>query len=1058
MSGSPSLAGRLMPRRSAATKASASFADQLSSPGSSSPSARSDDSFGGSGGERHAPSVKVRYGGKHKYHASPLKVTSTSSAEQSPTRKPRPTPKPKPVGKRAGRSGQSQKKRRRSRSRSREPASSLSSSPSPSTPKAHATKKARVEKPKLSPLDTAALSAPLPSKNEGEGEGEGSPLTEPDSPLTPVSGSPAVATSPISPGYASPPPFMKSLSQASASASASAKKAVSTPSAKNGAKRKLTRPHTISKAPPGSAKTLAEMVHTHTHTNGKGKGKDKGRSAYTEELGSFVFVLVGENGKVAAGERDGASGKGQRDVSVQIIESVTWWPARVSRMRSETSGALQVRLFGDNTPGSSSLSSSTTPSSSFPLASSSSLLPIESPSPANVRPMRTPSGELSFTDSTCRYTSGATKGDDGPPDPTSSSPGHEPPPRPKKRPKSAWQAAVDKMVEAEEQDKDGMPAFISSFRLDSDLDEDLDEDGDLADGDGNGKHAPASSGKDKVTKGTKGTSKRVFVDLLDVDDDDDDVDMDFGDDDDDDDLDYLSVRVGDFVLSWYPRTCEAYWPAKVIGIQEPVREPGGAKGKAKGRRKGRMYELEFMDGVRKALPKKKFFTNDEKGFVTCKVKRAVILGEWTSKVKDVDGPDDDDDANDSAKPPPFSSFSPSSSDPSQQRPRSPSPAPVLPPPAKEAFADLPLRTQLAYVKPVLLATLRGAYAPALARHRAFMKGGAARAGIQKDAGVRGEMGTTDVAELRALISEWVLRGETRGRPGVGEDVEENEGGQGVGVDVVPMDVDRRGPEVGEEGENVDVTNGNGHVEAPGPGTGEACPDTNHPLAIGGTDSSALTSAKPSDASHQPDGEAQQGGNAIGQTSSQNDPYETVEVGAVPSGAPGLPRERETEADALSQGRAGAEAQHKVPIEVEAKTVVKEGAGHADEERGDATAEASQAISRKPFGCEEYESLAGHEKVAYCTDVLLREAVQQLHLWRAGDRTSVDLLPEAEEARLHAIAVGKMEYRDWVWDVVRMRKAQARLHSKREEPKNAAAAASASGGTRSRPRTSTVSRR
>jgi len=310
-------------------------------------------------------------------------------------------------------------------------------------------------------------------------------------------------------------------------------------------------------------------------------------------------------------------------------------------------------------------------------------------------------------------------------------------------------------------------------------------------------------------------------------------------------------------------------------------------------------------------------------------------------------------------------------------------------------------------------------------------------------------------ELRALISEWVLRAEeTQRRAWAGvralEDADEVVG-QEAGV--VLMDVDRQGPEVGEEGENVDMTNGHGHAEAPG--TGKACPDTIHPLAIGSTDSPASDSAKPSDASHQVDGEAQQEGSAIGQTSSETHPNETVEVGAVPSGAPGLPHERETQADASSQARAGPETQHKAPIEVEVK--VEGGAGHGDEKRGDASAHASQTMSRKPFGCDEYESLAGHEKVAYCTDVLLREAVQQLHLWRAGDRTDVDLLPEPEEARLHAIAVGKMEYRDWVWDVVRMRKAQARLHSRREEPKKAAAA-STSGGTRSRPRTSTISRR
>ncbi|KAF8550465.1 hypothetical protein OG21DRAFT_1419643 [Imleria badia] len=113
--------------------------------------------------------------------------------------------------------------------------------------------------------------------------------------------------------------------------------------------------------------------------------------------------------------------------------------------------------------------------------------------------------------------------------------------------------------------------------------------------------------------------------------------------------------------------------------------------------------------------------------------------------------------------------------------------------------------------------------------------------------------------------------------------------------------------------------------------------------------------------------------------------------------------------------------------------------------------------------QEFETLSGVEKLdasasLYCLNILLPESIQQLLLWRSGDRTSAALLSPEEEQRLHDAGARKAAETDWVDDVMRLRVAQARLwgvdlNKKAEEKK----ADVAQGGTRSRPQRGTVSR-
>lgn len=94
------------------------------------------------------------------------------------------------------------------------------------------------------------------------------------------------------------------------------------------------------------------------------------------------------------------------------------------------------------------------------------------------------------------------------------------------------------------------------------------------------------------------------------------------------------------------------------------------------------------------------------------------------------------------------------------------------------------------------------------------------------------------------------------------------------------------------------------------------------------------------------------------------------------------------------------------------------------------------------------------------NILLPETIQQLLLWRSGERTSLTLLSSEEEERLHEHGEAKAQETDWVYDLLRLREAQARLWGVDLKAKGKAKDNSSDvkgGGTRSRPRRATISR-
>ncbi|THH08324.1 hypothetical protein EW145_g2783 [Phellinidium pouzarii] len=95
----------------------------------------------------------------------------------------------------------------------------------------------------------------------------------------------------------------------------------------------------------------------------------------------------------------------------------------------------------------------------------------------------------------------------------------------------------------------------------------------------------------------------------------------------------------------------------------------------------------------------------------------------------------------------------------------------------------------------------------------------------------------------------------------------------------------------------------------------------------------------------------------------------------------------------------------------------------------------------------FNDLSEHEKINYCTEVLLGEAVIQLLLWRSGKRHDVHPLTDSEEERLHESGLVMANDFDFVHSILALReKREKSIRAKQPlKPQNSAK------GTRSRPR-------
>jgi hypothetical protein len=329
---------------------------------------------------------------------------------------------------------------------------------------------------------------------------------------------------------------------------------------------------------------------------------------------------------------------------------------------------------------------------------------IPSPSESKIKPIHNLSGEKLFSRATFQVSSLRTS--------DSSKPSS------RKKAKTdvceRWEAAVKAMEDADELKRDGMPEMISAYTggTFSSEDEDMDDLRAVPRSQSGKLHSQGS--KASLRSKGKGKAKVTLRDEFEVP-----TDRAWSPPPPDPTL----QLPGELVLAQAPRTRgNKYWPAQLISYVPPTK-PGGKE----------RYRAKFLDEEEYDLTRDKFWTSEEDGFISCD------MGEFESAVQDTEAPDSEDEQDEL-----------------QDRERSPSPQLTDPPPAADDFADLPMRAQLAYVRPVLTAILQGTYTPASKKHGAFMRGGAARSSLMKRAAVRGGLDPNEVKQLQRLISWWAL--------------------------------------------------------------------------------------------------------------------------------------------------------------------------------------------------------------------------------------------------------------------------------------------------------------
>ncbi|KAG2150708.1 uncharacterized protein EDB93DRAFT_1083972, partial [Suillus bovinus] len=438
---------------------------------------------------------------------------------------------------------------------------------------------------------------------------------------------------------------------------------------------------------------------------------------------------------------------------------------------------------------------------------------------------------------------------------------------------------------------------------------------------------------------------------------------------------------GELVLAQALRTrSNKYWPAQLIAYIPPTKPSGKER-----------YRAKFLDEQEYNLTRDKFWTSEEEGFVMCD------LGEFESAVQDTEAPDSEDELED--------------------RKQSPSPKLTDPPPSADAFAELSMHAQLAYVKPVLIAILQGKYTPAFKSHEAFMRGGAARSSLMKRAAVRGGLDPNEVKQSQKLIARWAL-GEEYARGAKPE----------AAVGLHPKQDSTLCPTTLE-------TNGDGVADA---GVGSE-------IAVN-SNSAAYDIYQP-----------------LPPSDIRNQVYDT-EVMAVARSDTVKADETSATSDASPDNIPA--ISDSVSHDVLSQPIPPSGTGNKLDDDAITADKPSEVGSLYytfafflPVGSQEYESLSTLDKLDYCVNILLPEAIQQLLLWRSGERTTAALLSHSEEERLHERGSAKAQETDWVFDLLRLREAQARLWGVdlkgKDKTKNKVG--EARGGTRSRPRKTTVPR-
>ncbi|KAF8120834.1 hypothetical protein EV363DRAFT_1187940 [Boletus edulis] len=415
------------------------------------------------------------------------------------------------------------------------------------------------------------------------------------------------------------------------------------------------------------------------------------------------------------------------------------------------------------------------------------------------------------------------------------------------------------------------------------------------------------------------------------------------------------------------------------------------------------YRVKFLDDEEHVIIRDKFFTSEEDGFILCP------LGEWESAIKTTDDPESGDEGGE------YGAGDANAQDLDESA--------LPPPPPAEDFEDLSVRVQLAYVKPVLQAILNKEYAPARGKHETFMRGGSGRVTLLKSAGVRGGMDARLVKAVQKAICEWVLgdSGLKPGRSDAGDIVTGSSEGDAVAKaspEVASAEILSRASMQDDKMEGVE---------------GVVVPEDTQEDKNDGMTNAAL----PLTTLYKQVEVAEVSDMAV----DGREQVTSISTGLINSTEPRV------------VGSGGFTSSH--------ERCHPEPCDQASQDPLTPIADEDQPPPSRKSGfvlCEEFQNLSGVEKLDYCLNILLPECVQQLILWRSGERTSSTLLSPEEEQRLHDVGARKAAETDWVDDVMRLREAQARLrgidlNKMAEESK----AEVMHGGTRTRPRRATVSR-
>lgn len=658
---------------------------------------------------------------------------------------------------------------------------------------------------------------------------------------------------------------------------------------------------------------------------------------------------------------------------------------------------LRVTLFGD-------LTLSREPST------------ILSPSQYNIQSIHNLSGEKRFSRATFQVSSLTTSGSSNP----------SPRKKIKKDTSDRWEAAVKAMEDADGLKRDGMPEMISAYTGETFSSEEDDVE-DLR----SAKKAKVSPRAEPEAPTDRAWSPPPPDPMLQI--------------------------PGELVLAQALRTrSNKYWPAQLIAHVPPTK-PGGKE----------RYRAKFLDEREYNLTRDKFWTSEEEGFVTCD------LGEFESAVQDTEASDSEDEPED--------------------RKRSPSPKLTDPPPSADAFADLSMHAQLAYVKPVLNAILQGKYTPASKSHEAFMRGGAARSSLMKRAAVRGGLDPNEVKQSQKLITRWALgegyarRTNLKFKPQaeVAPPPEQDStlcpttlatNGDGLADAAVESAIaatsDSAAHDISQPIPPSDIGNQDTEAMAADQPNSGATDETSAASDVAGHHDISQP-IPPSDNGNQvddpntmsldklldniPAASGSASHDVLSQPIPPSDTGNKIDDGAITVDKPSQ-ADDSSEPKTIDLPSAPLHDQPSAPKEVIVEQ--PDSSGHSDlPHAGEVENPVPAQDQRRPLGSQEYESLSTLDKLDYCVNILLPEAIQQLLLWRSGERTTAALLSQSEEETLHERGSAKAQETDWVFDLLRLREAQARLWSvdMKAKGKTKDAGGVAKGGTRSRPRKTTVPR-